>query len=70
MILSRNEALERLREYREVAKTDPDSAQEMAISVLLDIIEDDHITFSFKMVRGLCSDPLEIMPKILAEEVQ
>ncbi len=67
MLISRNEALDRLKEYREVAKVDPEAAHELAVSVLLDIVDDEHIRFSFQCVRGILSDPLEIMPKTLAE---
>jgi hypothetical protein len=66
MTISRNEALERLRDYRDVAVKDPDGALELAIGVLLEIIEDEHISFSFRMVRGLSADPLEHLPKQLA----
>jgi hypothetical protein len=39
----------------------------MAISVLLDIIDDEHIAFSFKLVTSFY-DPLNDIPKILADE--
>lgn len=66
--ISRNEALERLREYRTLAREhSPSAAREMAISVLLDIIDDEHISFSFKLVTSFY-DPLNDIPKILADE--
>ncbi len=66
MIISRNEALRLLDECRLISKTDPESAREMAIGVLLDIVDDEHIRFSFKMVIPIHSDPLEFIPKLLA----
>ncbi len=69
MLISRNEALERLREYRTVAQRgDTESAREMAIGVLLDIIDDEYIRFSFKMVTNF-EDTLEPLPKILADDL-
>lgn len=67
MLISRNEALDRLREYREVAHVDPESAREMAISVLLDIVNDSHIHFAFQMVTGF-REPLKHMLKLQAED--
>lgn len=66
MLISRNEALERLREIREVFHVDPDAATELATSVLLDIVDDEHVRFSFKMATGF-KEPLIHTLKLMEE---
>lgn len=66
MLISRNEALERLRDIRTVYHHDPDTARELAISVLLDIVDDEHVRFSFNMAVGF-PEPLDHTMKLLAE---
>lgn len=67
MLISRNEALERLHEIRAVHHSDPATAQALAISVLLDIVEDEHIRFTFKLATGF-AEPLDHMMKLLAPD--
>ncbi len=50
MLISRNEAIERLDNYRDVARTDPDGARCLAVSVLLDIIDDEGVRYAFRRI--------------------
>lgn len=70
MLISRNEALEQLREIRNVNHKDPATAHALAVSVLLDIVDDEHIRFAFKLALGF-PEPLDHLTKLAAgDDVQ
>lgn len=67
MLISRNEALEQLREIRAVHHKDPATAHALAVSVLLDIVDDEHVRFAFKMAIGF-AEPLDHMTKLASPD--
>lgn len=69
MLISRNEALEQLREIRAVHHKDPATAHALAVSVLLDIVDDEHVRFAFKMAIGF-AEPLDHMTKLAEAQAE
>jgi len=51
--ITRNEALERLREYHWISQHDPETAHICADEVLLEIVDDKEITEVYRSIRRL-----------------